>query len=380
MSLPHNKVLEVEDFGSLTEEFREVFPHEIDRQSPEWPRPYGNRKYWEVVMAVRALREGGVLRPDAEVLGVGAGNEPTTFYLTNHVRRVFCTDLYIPPSASPVQRHQAAKDAAQQAEQQAEAQAEAARQWAARAAADAAIVPPRRSLFRKVGSAVKQAARGARAGFRGPAATPTPAAPESPPAPPSPSTTGPTSAWEEVANAGMFLHPGRYWPSSWQSRRLVVQHMNGLDLQYEDASMDGLYSCGSIEHFGTHEDVRQAASEMARVLKPGGVASIATEFRLDGPSPGVPGTLMFDEDELRTFIFDAGDWELVGGSLRTECSETTRALVEPFEKQAEYVYAEFAKHGDSLFHEIEPGFALKPVVSLQGRTFTSVHFALRKRS
>ena len=36
-----------------------------------------------------------VHRPDAEVLGVGAGNEPTVFWLTNHVRRVFATDLYL---------------------------------------------------------------------------------------------------------------------------------------------------------------------------------------------------------------------------------------------------------------------------------------------
>ena len=46
-------------------------------------------------MAALALEEAGVLRPDAEVLGVGAGNEPTLFWLTTKVGRVFASDLYL---------------------------------------------------------------------------------------------------------------------------------------------------------------------------------------------------------------------------------------------------------------------------------------------
>ena len=49
-------------------------------------------------------------------------------------------------------------------------------------------------------------------------------------------------------------------------RRLVVQHMDALDLRYEDESFDGIFSCGSIEHFGSLENVAVAAGEMARVL------------------------------------------------------------------------------------------------------------------
>ena len=45
-------------------------------------------------MTARALRDHGALRDDAEILGVGAGQESTIFWLTRHVRRVFATDLY----------------------------------------------------------------------------------------------------------------------------------------------------------------------------------------------------------------------------------------------------------------------------------------------
>ncbi len=45
-------------------------------------------------MSLRAFRDLGVLGPESDVLGVGAGAEATIFWLTNHCRRVFATDLY----------------------------------------------------------------------------------------------------------------------------------------------------------------------------------------------------------------------------------------------------------------------------------------------
>ena len=49
---------------------------------------------------------------------------------------------------------------------------------------------------------------------------------------------------------------------------------------------------------------------MHRVLKPGGVAALATEFRLTGDPPGFPGTYFFNEEELRSVVMDGLDWEL----------------------------------------------------------------------
>ena len=44
------------------------------------------------------LRTLGVIRPESWVLAVAGGHEPPVFQLTNHVRWVFCTDLYDSPA------------------------------------------------------------------------------------------------------------------------------------------------------------------------------------------------------------------------------------------------------------------------------------------
>ena len=91
----------------------------------------------------------------------------------------------------------------------------------------------------------------------------------------------------------MLTDPDLHWPFEWNPRRLVVQHMDALDLRYEDESFDGVFSGSSIEHFGGHAEAERSMDEMFRVLRPGGICAIATEFRLAGPSPGLPGCLLF---------------------------------------------------------------------------------------
>src|SRR5438105_1943003 len=99
--LGHNKVCNLEDFAhpDVRDVIRTVFAHELRRFGSDFPAGREYRKHWEVAMAVRTFADHGVLRPDAEVLGVAAGNEPTVFWLTNHVRRVFATDLYLQEGA-----------------------------------------------------------------------------------------------------------------------------------------------------------------------------------------------------------------------------------------------------------------------------------------
>jgi SAM-dependent methyltransferase len=48
-------------------------------------------------------------------------------------------------------------------------------------------------------------------------------------------------------------------------------------LPFEDESFDVVYSLSSIEHFGAPGDVAKAASEIGRVLRPGGHAVVATD-------------------------------------------------------------------------------------------------------
>jgi SAM-dependent methyltransferase len=283
--LSYCKLCEREDFAhpDLLAVLRRVFPHELRRFGPGYPAGVEYRKHWEVGMAVRALADGGALRPDAELLGVGAGNEPTVFYLTNHARRVFATDLYLGPD------------------------------------------------------------------------------------------------WAESANAGMLVRPERYWPSAWNPRRLVAQHMNALDLRYEDGSFDGVFSSSSLEHFGTFDDVRRALREMTRVLRPGGVLALSTEYRLAGPPPGLPGVLMFDEADVLDLIRTTADWDPLS-PLDLRLSAATRATEQPFAEAVEDVKAHQTAHGgEIIFHELNwrryPHIVLRHVELV----WTSLHLALRKR-
>jgi len=196
---------------------------------PEHERDRVHRKYWEVAQSARALMELGGVRADTEVLGVAAGVETTTFWLTNHARRVFATDRYLAPAG-----------------------------------------------------------------------------------------------WETEAPQNMLTAPGQHAVGTWNPRRLVVQHMDARELQYEDASFDAVYSSGSIEHFGDYADLRRALEEMVRVLKPGGMASLSTEYRLRGRGPGMPGTLLFSADEIDELIVGPYPWELMQ-PLDLRLSEATVA-------------------------------------------------------
>jgi SAM-dependent methyltransferase len=138
-------------------------------------------------------------------------------------------------------------------------------------------------------------------------------------------------SWSAMdSGAGMLHSPESETTLDWNPRRLVVQHMNALELRYEDNSFDGIFSSGSIEHFGGLDDIHRSVEEMYRVLRPGGVVALATEFRLAGPGPGLPGTALFDESELRQVLLEGLDWELAS-PLDFSISEETMAAPVDFD-------------------------------------------------
>jgi SAM-dependent methyltransferase len=209
-----NRVINLEDFGEPTvrDVIRDVFAIEVE-SAEDFPAGREHRKQWEVAMAVLALREGGALRPDAQVLGIGAGCEATLFWLTNHVGRVWATDLYA------------------------------------------------------------------------------------------------SAGWDADAPTTMLVDPGRHWEGVWNPRRLVVQHMDARALAYEDETFDAVFSSSSVEHFGSLEEISVAMGEAFRVLKPGGVASLSTEFLLEGdPLAFAPGAVMFTSELIDRVIVGGRDW------------------------------------------------------------------------
>ncbi len=78
----------------------------------------------------------------------------------------------------------------------------------------------------------------------------------------------------------MLADPAAFAPYAYRADRLEVTRMDARSLEYPDASFDAVVSFSSIEHFGGPRDVQRAASEIGRVLKPGGVAFVVTELFL----------------------------------------------------------------------------------------------------
>jgi SAM-dependent methyltransferase len=175
--------------------------------------------------------------------------------------------------------------------------------------------------------------------------------------------------WSGTGDSGaeMLSDPGRYWDGPWNPERLEVISMDALDLRFEDESFDAIFSSSSIEHFGDFTDVRRSVEEMFRVLRPGGVAALSTEFRIEGPHIGYPGLLRFDEPELRSLLLD-GLWWDPADPIDTTISDETLAAPVPMEEAV--ADNESGKRGWSRYPHI--------VLSDQGYLWTSVHVALVK--
>ncbi len=187
--------------------------------------------------------------------------------------------------------------------------------------------------------------------------------------------------WAE-ADVSMLTDPGRHWPFSWNPRRLVVQHMDALDLRYEDETMDGALSTSSIEHFGDFDAVRRSASEIFRVLKPGGILTLSTELCIEGPSTrwdGGSGTLLMDPPAIYEHILGQDDWDFVS-PLDLYVSDATLATEQDFVDASVAQQAQVAEAGGYFTFRIE--HVKYPLIVLEAGQYawTSVHLALRKRA
>ena len=85
-------------------------------------------------------------------------------------------------------------------------------------------------------------------------------------------------------DAQVLTRPEDFAPFAYRTDRLSFLRMDGRHLEFPDAAFDVAYSLSSIEHFGGLEGAQAAVDEMARVVRPGGVLAIATEYILAGPA------------------------------------------------------------------------------------------------
>jgi SAM-dependent methyltransferase len=92
------------------------------------------------------------------------------------------------------------------------------------------------------------------------------------------------SRWKEDISLDFPEDPQKYSPFPYREDALTVMRMDGSKLDFPDETFDIAFSFSSIEHFGgeNHSGALKSMREIERVLKPGGIAVIATEYILNG--------------------------------------------------------------------------------------------------
>ena len=108
--------------------------------------------------------------------------------------------------------------------------------------------------------------------------------------------------WQsEFAREGapeVLQDPSTFAPFEYRRDRLVFMRMDGSRLAFHDRSFDVVYSLSSIEHFGGIEGARRSIADMARVLVPGGILALATEWCVRGTAAGE----VFAPEDIRRLI------------------------------------------------------------------------------
>jgi SAM-dependent methyltransferase len=91
---------------------------------------------------------------------------------------------------------------------------------------------------------------------------------------------GETKQWNKEAPSTFLNNPKKYAPFPYKEDALTVLRMDGTKLEFPSETFDIAFSFSSIEHFGgrNHAGSLKSMKEIERVLKPGGIAVIATEY------------------------------------------------------------------------------------------------------
>jgi SAM-dependent methyltransferase len=89
--------------------------------------------------------------------------------------------------------------------------------------------------------------------------------------------------WKNLVPVDFPENPKKYSPYLYNEDALTVMRMDATRLEFSDESFDIAFSFSSIEHFGgeNHSGALRSMREMERVLKPSGIAVVATEYILN---------------------------------------------------------------------------------------------------
>ena len=111
------------------------------------------------------------------------------------------------------------------------------------------------------------------------------------------------------ASTELLADPQKFCPRRVDFERIQFVNSSGTSLKFQNDSFDFCWSMSSIEHFGGHNAARLAMREMARVVKPGGIIAVATEYLL---LPEYQHPEYFNQAEIIEYLVRASfDLELV---------------------------------------------------------------------
>ena len=115
--------------------------------------------------------------------------------------------------------------------------------------------------------------------------------------------------WENFAPVDFLDNPSKYAPFPYDQSALTVLRMDGTKLEFPPDSFDIVFSFSSIEHFGgaDHSGALKSLKEMERVLKPGGIAIVATEYIINNKDPPDLTNQFYNERTIYSHLIDRLD-------------------------------------------------------------------------
>jgi SAM-dependent methyltransferase len=115
--------------------------------------------------------------------------------------------------------------------------------------------------------------------------------------------------WENFAPVDFLEDPGKYSPFPYDQSALTVLRMDGTRLEFPSESFDIVFSFSSIEHFGgaNHSGALKSLKEMERVLKPGGIAIVVTEYIINNKDPPDLTNQFYNERTIYSHLIDRLD-------------------------------------------------------------------------
>jgi len=178
--------------------------------------------------------------------------------------------------------------------------------------------------------------------------------------------------WDEPALKAFALNPELVFPN-YSRERIFPMHVDARLLPFPDEYFDGVYSSGSLEHFGSEEDIVQSVKEIIRVMKVGARASISTEFRVSGPQGQItwdPSVYLFTKEFLSEMFLNIPDAKVVGSF-----DQINPSLVESQEKPTDLLAF---LTGEKSYLNGEIDIYPNLLMSHLGFKFCSIHLEIEK--